>query len=118
MTERSRDPYYDLPRVGREDDLDEPERGEYEQQLADPAGRRVPFVEGPTGASPLASELRGDPESEGDRRGETGAMGGAIAGTAVAGPVGGVVGGVVGATLGAAAERGDKDARDAELEID
>lgn len=87
----------------------EPERGAYERRSEDPAGRITPFVDGPTGPSPLASELRGDPGAEGDRRGEGGAIGGAIGGTAVAGPVGGVVGAVVGAVVGSAQ---DDDPRD------
>ena len=120
MTDRSNDPYFDM-RSGSERserseraELDEPERGAHEATLDDPARRAVPFVEGPTGASPLASELRSDPEEDGDRRGEKGAMGGVLAGTAVAGPIGGVIGGVVGATAGAAAE--DDEVRDARLE--
>jgi hypothetical protein len=82
------------------------ERGVYEQRAVDPAGRPEPYVDGPTGPAPLATESRGDPGAEDDRRTEGGAAGGALAGTAVAGPVGGVVGGVVGATIGAAADEG------------
>jgi hypothetical protein len=86
----------------------EPER-DLERRAYDPGSREVPYVDGPTGPAPIASELRGDPGDEGDRQGEGGAMGGAVAGTAVAGPVGGVVGGVIGATIGTAAETGSND---------
>ena len=47
----------------------EPERGRDERRAIDPAGRREPYVDGPTGPAPLATELRGDPGDEGDRRG-------------------------------------------------
>ncbi len=87
-------------------ELHEPERGPGEHRVEDPAGRPEPYVMGPTGPAPVASELRGDPGSEGDRRGEGGAAAGALAGTAVAGPVGAVVGGVAGGALGSAADEG------------
>ena len=92
---------------------DEPERGREEAPVTDPAGRREPYVDGPTGPAPLASELRGDPGAEGDRRGEGGAVAGAIAGTSVAGPVGGVVGAVAGGALGSA---GDEEPRPDDVE--
>jgi len=85
----------------------EPERGRDERRAIDPAGRPEPYVEGPTGPAPLATELRGDPGDEGDRRGEGGAAAGALTGMAVAGPVGGVVGAVAGGTLGTAGEAAD-----------
>lgn len=91
------------------------ERGSEEQPVQDPAGRRVPFVGGPTGAAPLGSELRGDPSLEDDRNAENGAMGGAIAGTGVAGPVGGIVGAVLGGAAGATLEE-DEDEGTAEEE--
>jgi len=93
----------------------EPER-DLEHRAYDPANREVPFVDGPTGPAPLASELRGDPGDDGDRQGEGGAMGGALAGTAVAGPVGGAIGGVIGATIGTAAEAGSNDEADDETD--
>jgi len=94
----------------------DPER-RLERRAEDPAGRPTPFVDGPTGPSPIASELRGDPAAEGDRGGERGAFGGVVAGTAAAGPVGGVVGGVVGATIGSAAEASsDADVRDDDVD--
>lgn len=77
MTDRSRDA---LP-----DPHDDIERGSEETPVADPAGRPVPFVDGPTGMAPLSSELRGDPSLEADRNAETGAVGGAIAGTSLTG---------------------------------
>jgi hypothetical protein len=86
----------------------EPER-DLERRAHDPAEREVPFVDGPTGPAPLASELRGDPGDAGDRKGEGGAMAGALGGMAVGGPVGGAVGGVVGAVIGSAAETGSND---------
>ena len=85
---------------------DEPERGPGEERVEDPAGRPEPYVKGPTGAAPLATELRGDPGDEGDRKGEGGAAAGAIAGTSLAGPVGGVVGAMAGGALGGAADDG------------
>lgn len=87
-------------------EMDEPERGPGEQRVEDPAGRPEPYVSGPTGPAPVASELRGDPGAEGDRRGEGGALAGAITGTALAGPVGGVVGAVAGGTLGTVGDEG------------
>ena len=93
----------------RREPLGEPERGAYERRSADPAGRPVPFVDGPTGPAPLASELRGDPGEEGDRRGEGGALAGAVGGTAVAGPVGGAIGAVVGGVVGSAQDDGPRD---------
>ena len=107
MTDPARDPYARVAPADEQQSMDEPQRGADERRLADPAAREVPFVDGPTGQSPLASELRGDPDLEGDRRGETGAMGGAIAGTAMAGPLGGVVGAVVGGAAGAVLEEGE-----------
>ena len=94
-------------------DDDEPERGPDERRAIDPAGRPEPYVEGPTGPAPLATELRGDPGDEGDRRGEGGAAAGALTGTAVAGPVGGVVGAVAGGALGTADEAAGSDDEDA-----
>jgi hypothetical protein len=79
------------------------ERGEHLRRPTHP-GKREPYVAGPTGPAPLASELRGDPGEEGDRSAEGGTAAGVLAGTAVAGPVGGVIGGVVGATIGSAAD--------------
>ena len=92
---------------GFEPERDELERSHHEDPVTDPAGRPEPYVDGPTGPAPLASELRGDPGADGDRAAEGGAVGGVIAGTAAAGPLGGVVGGVVGATIGTAADSGD-----------
>lgn len=89
----------------------DPER-DLERTANDPAEREVPFVDGPTGPAPLATEYRGDPGGEGDRQAEGGAMGGALAGTAVGGPIGGVIGGVIGATIGSAAEGSSNDRRD------
>jgi hypothetical protein len=88
--------------AGGAGNIDEPERGQDEQQVRDPAGRTEPYVEGPTGPAPLATELRGDPGADGERRSEGGAAAGAIAGTAVAGPIGGVVGGLAGGAIGSA----------------
>ena len=94
----------------------DPER-RLERRAEDPAGRPTPFVDGPTGPAPIATEYRGDPSAEGDRGGEHGAFGGFVAGTAVAGPVGGAIGGVVGATIGSAAEAtSDADVRDDEID--
>jgi hypothetical protein len=83
------------------------ERSDREHPVQDPAGRPEPYVQGPTGPTFGASELRGDPGAEGDRGTEGGAVGGVIAGTAAAGPIGGAIGGVVGATIGSAADSGD-----------
>jgi hypothetical protein len=96
--------------------VDEPERDQ-DTPVRDPAGRREPYVEGPTGPTPLASELRGDPGADGDRGGEGGAAGGALTGTALAGPVGGVVGALAGGAIGTASidapgEDGSDDAVD------
>jgi len=97
--------------AGGAGDIDEPERGSNEERVVDPAGRPEPYVQGPTGPAPLATEMRGDPGAEGDRRSQGGAAGGAIAGTAVAGPIGGVVGGLAGGAIGTASidEPGDDD---------
>lgn len=97
----------------RDDRLPTAERGSQETISGDPMGRRVPFVEGPTGSAPLATELHGDPEAEGDRRSETGAVGGAIAGTAAAGPIGGMIGAVTGGVAGAAVEGADDEMAEA-----
>jgi len=88
--------------AGGAGDIDDPERGKDEDRVTDPAGRPEPYVDGPTGPAPLATELRGDPGGEGDRRGEGGAVAGAITGTTVAGPVGGVVGAMAGGAIGTA----------------
>jgi hypothetical protein len=87
---------------GGRGDADEPERGSNEHRVADPAGRTEPYVQGPTGPAPLATELRGDPGAEGDRQSQGGAAAGVIAGTAAAGPIGGVVGGLAGGAIGTA----------------
>jgi hypothetical protein len=67
MTDRAHDPYFDMQKTAEPEIDREGERGMHEDQLADPAGRKVPFVEGPTGAAPLSSELRGDPGDPGDQ---------------------------------------------------
>lgn len=84
------------------------ERGRHEDVQRDPAGRPTPYVAGPMGAAPLATELRGDPEE--DRGGDTGAVGGAIAGTSLAGPLGGMAGAVAGGVAGAELEDDDDGA--------
>ena len=110
MTERSRDPYEDMePDAGTE-------RGSEERRVSDPADRAVPFVDGPTGAAPLSSELRGDPYADGDERTETGAKAAVIKGTSLAGPIGGVVGGLLGGVAGTGSE--DDQATDARLEAE
>ena len=124
MTTSGRDRWHednpegDLPGTGARED-----EANIDGRAFDPAGRPEPYVDGPTGPAPLASELRGDPGEDGDRQGEGGAMGGALAGTAVAGPLGGLIGGVVGATIGTAAEgTSDEhlpdDERDADMPSD
>ena len=92
---------------------DEIQASPHERRVEDAAGRRTPYVQGPT-------ELHGDPGADGDRRGEGGAAAGALAGTAVAGPVGGVVGALAGGTLGTADDDGadveNADVENAQLE--
>lgn len=82
----------------------ETEYSPQEKRTEDPAGRPEPYVEGPTGPAPLGSELRGDPDGEGQRRSEAGAVAGAIAGTSLGGPLAGVAGAVTGGAAGAALE--------------
>jgi hypothetical protein len=79
------------------------ERGEHLRTPTRP-GEREPYVAGPTGPAPLASELRGDPGSEDDRAAEGGTAAGVVGGAAVGGPVGAIVGGAIGATIGSAAD--------------
>lgn len=88
--------------AGGAGDIDDAERGKDEERVWDPAGRPEPYVAGPTGPAPVASELRGDPGAEGDRGSEGGAAAGAITGTSLAGPVGGVVGALAGGAIGTA----------------
>ena len=99
---------------------DEIQASPHERRVEDAAGRRTPYVQGPTGPAPLATELHGDPGADGDRRGEGGAAAGALAGTAVSGPVGGVVGALAGGTLGTADDDGadveNADVENAQLE--
>ena len=95
--------------AGGAGDVDEPERGQDEAQVRDPAGRPEPYVDGPTGPAPVSSELHGDPGAEGDRGGEGGAVAGAIAGTSLAGPVGGVVGALAGGAIGTASVDTEQD---------
>jgi hypothetical protein len=86
------------------DDRDVVERGEHLRRADDPHGRPEPYVTGPTGPAPLASELRGDPGAEGDRGAEGGAAAGTVVGAAVGGPIGAVVGGVGGTVVGGVAD--------------
>jgi hypothetical protein len=109
MNGRERRPRTDAQPVAQPE-KDVVERGEHLRQPTHP-GRREPYVAGPTGPAPLASELRGDPGDEGDRSAEGGTAAGVVAGAAAAGPVGGVVGGVVGAVIGSAADE-DADVDD------
>ena len=86
------------------EDEDHPDRESREERVEDPAGRPEPYVKGPTGSAPLATEFRGDPGAEGERGAEGGAAAGAVAGTSLAGPVGGVIGAMAGGALGTAAD--------------
>lgn len=90
-----------------EPEKDVVERGEHLRRPTHP-GQREPYVAGPTGPAPLATELRGDPGDEGDRAAEGGTATGIVAGAAAAGPVGAAVGGVVGATIGTAADEDEE----------
>lgn len=55
----------------RRDDRRVPDMEPEDERVVDPAGRPTPYVTGPTGPSPISSELRGAPElDEDDDRGE------------------------------------------------
>ena len=109
MSEHSRGRQWEAVPIA-EPEKDVVERGEHLREPTHP-GQREPYVAGPTGPAPLASELRGDPGGTGDRSAEGGTAAGVVGGAAVAGPVGAAVGGAVGAALGSAADE-DADVDD------